>query len=332
MSFTVVRVFIILLCSLAGYSISQVRPELLNAGLFWTLIGFAFGVVLVVIDELLKGFSLRQFSAATFGLALGSAVAWMVDQSQIFIFVEESTLWMIRLFLFIGFGYIGIILAMRSNNEDFALIIPYVRFTRQDQPATLFLLDTSVIIDGRIQPIIESQFLSGTFVIPRFVLKELQQVADSSNPEKRARGKLGLETLSLLQKSDIQEIKIHEGDVPEETEVDLKLVMLAKMLSAKLVTNDNNLGKIAELQGVKQINIHDLSQSLRKIYVSGEEYSVRIIKEGKDPNQGVGYFPDGTMVVVNEGGSLIGKEIEIQLISTIKTGSGTMVFAQPKPI
>src|SRR5689334_19059910 len=160
MSLWAIRVLFLTLCTLAGYAISQVRPELVGSGLPAMLIGFGFGALLVGIDEMLKGFSLRAFSAATFGLVLGSLIAWMVDRSGLFVYVdEEPTRWIIRLSLFLAFGYIGMVLAMRSNKEDFSLIIPYVRFASQSKPENLLLLDTSVIIDGRIAELIEANFL-----------------------------------------------------------------------------------------------------------------------------------------------------------------------------
>jgi hypothetical protein len=198
-SIWVIRILFLAMCTMFGYAISQVRPELLNAGLWWTGIGFGLGSVLIAIDEMLKGFSLRAFSAATFGLLLGTLMAWMVDNSQLFIYVdEETTRWLIRLSLFVCFGYLGMVLAMRSNKEDFSLIIPFVRLSPQNKPEDLLLLDTSVIVDGRIADLIEANFLEGTLVVPRFVLKEVQTLADSHDTLKRARGKRGLEVLSRI--------------------------------------------------------------------------------------------------------------------------------------
>src|SRR3954466_2549069 len=165
MALWVIRILFLMLCTLAGYAISQVRPEVVVLPRGWMLgmvAGFGFGWLMIAIDEMLKGFSLRAFSATTFGLMLGTFVALMIDNSGLFENVEEKpTRWLIRLCVFLAFGYIGIILAMRSNKEDFSLIIPYVRFARQNQPDNLFLLDTSVIIDGRIADLIDANFLEG---------------------------------------------------------------------------------------------------------------------------------------------------------------------------
>jgi len=330
MSLWYIRIFFLALCSAAGVAISQVRSEFVSEPIFGLFIGFGFGGLLIAIDEMLKGFSLRAFSATTFGLFLGSLVAFMVDHSALFENTDAKTRWLIRLALFLGFGYIGIVLAMRSNKEDFSLIIPYVRFAPQNKPDNLLLLDTSVIIDGRIADLIETHMLEGLVVVPRFVLKELQQIGDSNDPIRRARGRRGLEMLNRLQRSTAAEVKIHDGDFPEEKEVDAKLVRLARNLNAKLFTNDYNLGKIAELQSVSYVNIHEVSKAFKTALIPGEIFHLKLVREGKDKGQGVGYLNDGTMVVVNHGHSLIGQEVDVQVQSLLQTGAGVIVFAEIK--
>lgn len=335
MSLWVVRIAFLLLCTLGGFAVSQVRPEWLLAGRFWTLIGFGFGGVLIALDEMLKGFSLRAFSAATFGLLLGFAVGWMFDNSGLFIGMDkedEVTRGLIRLGLFISFGYIGMIMAMRSNKEDFSLIIPYVRFSRDNKPDNLLLLDTSVIIDGRIADLIETRFVEGIVVVPRFVLKELQLIADSADPLRRARGRRGLDMLARLQRNTHNEVKIHDADVPEEKETDAKLIRLALALNARIYTNDHNLGKIAELQSVPHVNLNELAAALKPVILPGETFALKIAREGKDKGQGVGYLSDGTLVVVNNAQKFIGQQIEVQVISLLQSSTGTMVFADPKVV
>ena len=334
MALWVIRILFVCLCTVGGYAVSQVRPEFIGgsfAGPLGMVIGFGFGWLMIALDEMLKGFSLRAFSATTFGLLLGTVVALLIDRSGLFEYVDEpTTRWLVRLGLFLSFGYIGIVLAMRSNKEDFSLIIPCVRFAPQNRPDNLLLIDTSVIIDGRIADLIEANFLEGIIVVPRFVLKELQVIADSADGVKRARGRRGLEMLNRIQRNTRNEVKIHDGDFPDETEVDTKLVRLARNLGAKLFTNDYNLGKIAELQSVNYVNIHEVAKSLRVILLPGETLLLRIVREGKDKGQGVGYMPDGTMVVVNNAHNAIGQQIEVQVQSLLQTGAGVIVFADYK--
>lgn len=337
MALWVIRILFLCLCTVGGYAVSQVRPEFVGgaySGPIGMIIGFGFGWLMIAIDEMLKGFSLRAFSATTFGLLLGTVVALLIDHSGLFENAADTTRWLIRLSLFLSFSYIGIVLAMRSNKEDFSLIIPYVRFAPQNKPDNLLLLDTSVVIDGRIADLVEANFVEGLIVVPRFVLKELQDIADSNDPVKRARGRRGLEMLNRLQRNPRNEVKIHDGDFPDEKEVDAKLIRLARNLKAKLFTNDYNLGKIAELQSVNYVNLHELAKSMRAILLPGESFSLRIVREGKDKGQGVGYMPDGTMVVVNHGQSAVGQQVDVQVQSLLQTGAGIIVFAdlkQPLP-
>jgi len=339
MALWVIRILFLSLCTIGGFAVSQVRPESFIGGSFagsfagflGMIIGFGFGWLMIAVDEMLKGFSLRAFSATTFGLLLGTVVALLIDRSGLFDYVSEGTTrWLVRLGLFLSFGYIGIVLAMRSNKEDFSLIIPYVRFAPQTKPDNLLLLDTSVIIDGRIADLIEANFMEGMIVVPRFVLKELQVIADSADAIKRARGRRGLEMLNRIQRNTRNEVRIHDGDFPDEKEVDTKLVRLARNLGAKLYTNDFNLGKIAELQSVNYVNLHEVAKSLRVVLLPGETFNLRIVREGKDKGQGVGYLPDGTMVVVNNAQSAIGQQVEVQVQSLLQTGAGIIVFADYK--
>ncbi|HSH94509.1 MAG TPA: TRAM domain-containing protein, partial [Roseimicrobium sp.] len=239
--------------------------------------------------------------------------------------------WMIRLCFFVAFGYIGMVLAMRSNKEDFSLIIPYVRFASQSKPDNMLVLDTSAIIDGRIADLIDMGFMEGTIVVPRFVLKELHQIADSNDPVRRARGRRGLEMLSRIQRNNRSEVKIHEADFPEEKEVDAKLVLMVRALSAKLITNDFNLGKIAQLQSVPYLNLSEVFAALKPVILPGEILSIKIVREGKDKGQGVGYLNDGTMVVVNNAQPSIGQQVEAHVLNLLQTGAGVIVFADTKP-
>src|SRR6185369_10779203 len=215
-----------------------------------------------------------------------------------------------RLSLFLSFGYIGIILAMRSNKEDFSLIIPYVRFAAQNKPENPLVLDTSAIIDGRIVDLVESNLVEGLVVVPRFVLKELQFVADSPDPTRRARGRRGLEMLNRLQRSTRFEVKVHEADFADESEVDGKLVRLTKAVRGKLFTTDYNLAKIAELQSAPCVNVAELAAKMKPAILPGDVLMLKIAREGKDKGQGVVYIADGTMVVVNHAQHLVGQQVQ----------------------
>jgi uncharacterized protein YacL len=327
----IIRVLFLCLCTMAGFAVSQVRPELVAYQWTGMLIGFGFGWLMIAIDEMLKGFSLRAFSSITFGLLIGSVIAWFIDNSGLFENVDApTTRWMIRLGLFLAFSYIGMILAMRSNKEDFSLIIPYVRFSPQNRPDNFLLLDTSSIIDGRIADLIEAKFIEGLIVVPRFVLKELQQVADSNEPLKRARGQRGLEMLGRIQHNPRIEVKIHDADYPEETGVDAKLVRLAKNIRGKIFTTDYNLIKVAELQSVNCVNLNELAKCMRVQLLPGEVFNLKIVREGRDKGQGVGYLPDGTMVVVNNAQTRIGQQVDVEISSTLQTGAGVIVFADAR--
>lgn len=328
-----IRVLFLALCTLAGFAVSELRDDLIpggNGGLIGIAIGFGFGGLLIALDEMLKGFSLRAFSATTLGLLLGICVAKLIDSSGLFDGVNDDTRWLVRLGLFLAFSYIGMVLAMRSNKEDFSLIIPYVRFARRDKADTLVLLDTSAVIDGRIAELLAAKFVEGTIIVPRFVLKELQQLADSADDIKRARGRRGLDMLNTIQQNPKNEVTIHDGDFPEEKDVDAKLIRLARNLGAKLFTNDHNLGKVAALQNVSCVSLHELSRVLKPVLLAGDLLTLKIVREGKDKGQGVAYMPDGTMVVVNNGLAHVGHQIEVQVQNVVQTGAGVMVFAESR--
>src|SRR5205085_9693553 len=279
------------------------------------------------VDEMLKGFSLRAFSSVTFGLLLGTFIAWLIDASHVFDVSNVNTRWVIRLTLFLSFGYIGIILAMRSNKEDFSLIIPYVRFASQTKPENALVFDTSTIIDGRAVELLEANLIEGLIVVPRFVLQELQFIADSPDAVRRARGRRGLDMLNRIQHGSRNEVKIHENDFPEEKEVDGKLVRLTKALGGKLFTTDFNLAKVAELQGVPCVNVAEIASKMKMVMLPGEVLHIRIAREGKDKHQGAGYLNDGTMTAVNQAHHLIGQGAHVTVTSLLQTGAGVIIFA-----
>jgi uncharacterized protein YacL len=254
-------------------------------------------------------------------------MSWILTTVIKLIPMKTEVFLSVQIILTLIFCYLGMAIALRGKDE-FSLIIPYVKFERRDQDEQLVILDTSVIIDGRVADICQTKFISGRIVIPRFVLKELQQIADSQDTLKRTRGRRGLDILNKIQKASFIDVKIAEEDFPELTEVDAKLIKLAKVLGGKVLTNDYNLNKIAELQGVTVLNINDLANALKPVVLPGEVLQVRITKEGKEYNQGVAYLDDGTMVVVDNARYLIGQTMTVMVTSVLQTSAGRMIFAK----
>jgi uncharacterized protein YacL len=218
-----------------------------------------------------------------------------------------------------------------QTKDEFRFIIPYVEFSRQVKGSKPLVLDTSVIIDGRIADICDTRFIDTKLIVPRFVLQELQSVADSSDKLKRNRGRRGLDMLKRMQSNNKVELVMHDANLQELREihkVDERLVVLAKVLGARVVTNDYNLNKIAQLQGVEVINLNELSNALKSVALPGEVMTVRLVKAGDQIGQGVGYLEDGTMVVVEQGRSAIGQEVAITVTSVLQTPAGRMIFGR----
>lgn len=295
------------------------------------LIGALFALVLVLVDRLLKGFSLRAFSSATFGLLLGMLFANLLMGSQILRYQSETTQWALRLVVYCSFAYLGMMLAMRSSRDEFSLIIPYVRFARETTQHEPLLVDTNVIIDGRIADLCATGFLSRSLIVPRFVLSELQTLADSRDPIKRERGRRGLEILNQLQRSTDIELTIHDtaGD-DADLATDARLVRTAKLLQARLLTNDTALCQVARLQQVQPLNLADLTRALRPNVVAGDELELNLVKEGREAHQAVGYLPDGTMIVVNHARPKLGNVATVVVSSALQTGAGRLIFAELK--
>jgi uncharacterized protein YacL len=225
-------------------------------------------------------------------------------------------------------GYLGAEIALKKKTEIMNLLSKKTQGKEKKIRPTPKILDTSVLIDGRIMDIAETQFVEGPFIIPRFVLKELQKIADSPDGIKRNRGRRGLEILNKMQKNKDFPIQINEMDFNDIKEVDAKLIKLAKISQGKILTNDYNLNKIAEIEGVKVLNINELAEALRPVVLPGEELNIQIIKEGKEFGQGVGYLEDGTMVVVDNGIDFIGKKVKVSVTSVLQTSAGRIIFTK----
>ncbi|MBN2453160.1 MAG: TRAM domain-containing protein [Candidatus Omnitrophica bacterium] len=328
MTITFLRLFFMFLSGVVGYYVGSLLTAFSVGGAY---VGAAIGIIgslLVMLLELgMRRFSIRNLSAAVFGLIFGFFMAWIVTSVLRLIPMSIELFASIQIILILIFCYLGMIIAMRGKDE-FNLIIPYVKFVRQDKKDDIILLDTSVIIDGRIADMLHTKFVEGRLVIPRFVLKELQQIADSQDSLKRNRGRRGLDILNKLQKSPEFDVRIQEDDFPDIKEVDAKLVKMAKLLGAKVFTNDFNLNKIAELQGITVLNINELANALRPVVLPGEAMDVRISKEGKEHNQGIAYLDDGTMVVIDNSRHLIGQSVTVVVTSVLQTSAGRMIFAR----
>jgi uncharacterized protein YacL len=294
------------------------------------MIGLVFGLLVVLADRLLKGFSLRAFSSATFGLLLGLFFANLLIASDILRYQSDTVQWAARLVVYSAFGYLGMMLAMRSKRDEFSLIIPYVRFARETTQHEPLVVDTNVIIDGRIGDLVATGFLSRALIVPRFVLGELQTLADSRDPIKRERGRRGLDILNQLQKARELDLTIHDTTGDADLSIDARLVRAAKLLQARLLTNDQALCQVARLQQVPALNLADLARALRPAAAAGDELELNLVKEGRESHQAVGYLPDGTMIVVNHARPFLGKVITVIVSSALQTGAGRLIFAEVK--
>jgi uncharacterized protein YacL len=282
--------------------------------------------------KLFSSVSSARLLSGTFGLIFGLLLGRLIADAWLNLqpYGATWTHWLPP-----GLGLIGNQLAL-AKTDDFKRIWHHA-FRPAAAPAKPNpakrehkILDTSVIIDGRIADICRTQFLEGILVIPEFVLEELQHIADSSDLLKRNRGRRGLDILNRIQKERDVKVLIYEGDFEDMTEVDSKLVKLAKVLGGKVVTNDYNLNKVCELQGVPVLNINDLANAVKPIVLPGEEMVVQLIKEGKEHNQGVAYLDDGTMIVIEGGRGYIGLTLEVVVTSVLQTSAGRMIFARPQ--
>jgi uncharacterized protein YacL len=290
-------------------------------------IGLLIGALVILVDVMLKGFSLRGLSAISFGLGVGTLIAYLIGTSPLFSLGDPQTIYLVQLALFIICTYLCTVIALRGKDE-FNLVIPYVRFVPHEVDVPVVVVDTSVLIDGRIARVCEAGFLNAALVIPQFVLTELQAVADSTDTHKQARGRRGLEVLNELRRIKHLDIRIPESEVSKRTDVDAKLVFLARSMRAKLLTTDYNLAKMAEFHGVPWLNLNALARSLHPELMIGESLEIDLVKPGKDEGQAVGFLEDGSMVVVADSRNFIGQRVGIEIMSVLPTGGGKMVFAR----
>ncbi|MEW5758481.1 MAG: hypothetical protein AB1755_03300 [Candidatus Omnitrophota bacterium] len=325
MTIVFIRILFLISSIIVGFQTGAMR-NLQWAG---ALVGAIAGAIIILSEIGMRRVSVRGLSSAVFGLFLGLIFAKLVGDAFSLAPINEGTLALIRVIFTVIFCYLGLSIGLRGKDE-FNLIIPYVRFRREEQSQDIILLDTSVIIDGRIIDLFKTNFIQGKLIVPRFVLKELQQISDSSDPIKRQRGRRGLDILHTLQKDPHIGIGIHEEDFPEVLEVDAKLVKLAKVLGGRLLTVDFNLNRVASLQGVKILNINELTNALKAVVFPGEVLQLKLVKEGKEHNQAIGYLDDGTMVVIEDARKLLGHDVKVIVTSSLQTQAGRMVFGKIK--
>ena len=306
----------------------------------WMVVGFAILPYLTIVParwlyRAVQELSTAEFVTAVVGLLLGLLMGLLLGLPLSQLEGPLGTWLPLGVSLFLGLGMVGLTVAKR---EDLLLAAEAIGLVRRPSQATAtiaagdphIVVDTSAIIDGRIKDIVESGFIYGTLVVPKFVLEELQHIADSSDTLRRNRGRRGLDILGQMQKESPTPVEIVDDDVPDVGEVDAKLIALAQARSKAILTNDFNLNRVAELQGIRVLNINSLANAVKPAVLPGEELRVRVIQEGKEAGQGVGFLDDGTMIVVEGGVRYIDKDLDVAVTRVLQTVAGRMIFAQPR--
>jgi len=327
--FTAFRIAFLAVTTITGYYIFSGTDPFIGNEPFAAGVGLLVGLLAIGLEALVRQAPVRALTGAVIGLAVGILLASLVTLPLKGLPLSLFVLGGVRFLAYAVLGYFGLVFGSRKGNEfDINRVVKVFKVKEDDE--NVKLLDTSVIIDGRIADICETGFLDGVLMIPQFILHELQHIADSSDPLKRARGRRGLDVLHKIQKMQGLDVRIVEQDYPKIKEVDSKLVATAKDMGGKVITNDFNLNKVAELQGVSVLNINDLSNAVKPVVLPGEVMRVFVLKEGKEFGQGVGYLDDGTMIVVENGRKQIGKTVDVAVTSVLQTTAGRMIFTKLK--
>ncbi|MDR3555828.1 MAG: TRAM domain-containing protein [Syntrophobacteraceae bacterium] len=332
----ILKLILIVICVfggyLIGYSLNHENSMAHYAWIPWAggACGLLVGFAGLGIEKLIKHIPLKLLAGGTIGLVLGLSIAKLIGMG--FASIQNTTInVVIYIILSCIFGYIGMVLGSIKVEEVRFPNLPLLGLGRGIRPNPMSkILDTSVIIDGRIADVVETGFVGGVLVIPEFVLQELQHIADSPDPTRRVRGRRGLDIIKRLQLEKLVEVQIERQDFENINEVDAKLVALALRLGAKIVTNDYNLSKVAEVQGIQVLNINQLANSLKPVVLPGEVLRLHILKEGKEQGQGIAYLEDGTMVVVENASKHLGKEVEVSVTSILQTTAGRLIFTTLK--
>ncbi|HLJ12631.1 MAG TPA: PIN domain-containing protein [Planctomycetaceae bacterium] len=329
----IIRIVYAVVCAgaIAAY-VSTGDPEpriLIESHRFLAFVGLLLLTQTVIfVDILIPRKRIEVISAVYFGLLIGFLLSYLTNQALQPVITSNFkglTLMVTNLV----FPYLCVTMLLQTKDK-FRFIIPYIEFAKEIRGGRPYVLDTSSIIDGRIADVIETKIIDAPLIVPSFVLQELQDIADSNDKLRRNRGRRGLDVLTKLQSNPHSEVKLHEvkQDETKGMTVDQRLVELAKKLGGCVVTNDFNLNKVASVQGVDVINLNDLANSLKPRYLPGERLSIKIIKAGEAPGQGVGYLDDGTMVVCEDGAPMIGKESEVVVKSVLQSSAGRMIFCR----
>ena len=324
MDLVLIRFFFVLFVTVTCYRVHPFGSnDRINIG-----VGLVLGIAIVIFEWRLLRISLKRLIGAAIGSILGIIGAYLFALVIHNSLAETPLRSFLEIMVMLLMAYIGLVIGANKGDLLNLAALGGIFGGEKQLKKSYKILDTSVIIDGRIADIAETGFLDGIVVAPQFVLRELQLVADSADPLKRNRGRRGLDILQRLQKVASLTIQIVEDDFPTIREVDLKLIELAKLYEGKIITNDFNLNKVAQLQGVEVLNINELANALKPIVLPGETMRVFILKEGKEYNQGVAYLDDGTMVVVDNARKMIGKTIDISVTSVLQTTAGKMIFGK----
>ncbi len=318
----------------AGLAISIINSPVVPEDSEWMAIAVLAGMLLLAIgvialDVAIRRKELQTITAVYFGMVIGLFLAYVVGIALTPLPMSSAVRHNVQLTLGLVFCYACISLLLQTKN-DFRFIIPYVEFAKEVKRLKPCILDTSVVIDGRIADVVETGIFDSQFIMPKFVIGELQAIADSSDRLRRSRGRRGLDILARLRNNPNVEMEIYDQDLAAFAgqPVDMKLVILAKHLGGKLLTNDYNLNKVARVQDVPVINLNDLANALKPVFLPGERIEVQVVKPGEEPGQGIGYLDDGTMVVVEAGRNHIGKQVALTVTSVLQTSAGRMVFGR----
>jgi uncharacterized protein YacL len=323
MTLFMVRVFFLVISVVVGHQIGDIYQSP-HVGI---VAGFIFAVGLILLEANMYRVSLRGLSSMVFGLVLGMIIAKLISDILSLLPLGDYFVSLTRVVLTVLFCYLGVAMAIRGK-DDFNLIIPYVRFRKENFYENVVVLDTSAIIDGRVVDIVKTDFFQARLVVPRFVLKELQQLSDSKDSLKRERGRRGMEILRHMQKDPTVDIKVHDDDLADIKDVDDKILHLAKRIEAKICTTDFNLNRNASIQGIKILNVNELVNAVKPVVFPGDQIAVKLVKEGTEHNQAVGYLNDGTMIVVADGRSKISEDVLVEVTSALQTQAGRMIFAK----